>query len=245
MIYLFSFLAGIGGGLAGFAVGVAIGMAVNAAFSVSNFEGGSGYLVVFVYGPIGSLIGLALGIALMLHYKEGGRPGVAEIAAHFALTLTAIAAITGAIFGVLHLNQPHLNPNGPAPKLEFEIRLPPGTAPPPPTSIRADLDTPGNQMPASIDTGIRRDGGRAVLTGSVDLYQRTTQRVLALKMDAQPVWLFTVQLASKPGYSATFNDWRQAQLIDEMKPGSQPRKPGPLESAEMRYRVRDPSGEGR
>jgi hypothetical protein len=240
MIYLFSVLAGIAGGLVGYVVGAAIGLAANTIFSVSNFEGGSGYLVVFVYGPLGSLVGLALGVGLMLSGRSGGRAEFAEVGIHSAIALAAVVAIAGAAVGLLYLNRPQLNPNGPPPQLEFEIRFAQGVSPPAPASIRVDLDTPENQMPASIDDRTRRDNERSVITGSVALHHRTAHRTLALKMQAQPVWLFSVQLAAKPEYSTAFGEWRLANFIDELTPGGQPRKPGALENHEIRYRVRDP-----
>ncbi len=70
--------------------------------------------------------------------------------------------------------------NGPPPQLLFELRLPAGAVLPDQLEgVSVDLDTDKNQMFSTL-TGTATDGGRPVIRGVVDLYFRTSSRILVL-----------------------------------------------------------------
>jgi hypothetical protein len=53
------------GGAVGTGIGVGVGLAANEVFKVSCFEGLCGYVVAFIYAPLGLLIGGILGAILL------------------------------------------------------------------------------------------------------------------------------------------------------------------------------------
>jgi hypothetical protein len=71
MIYILAFLAAVIGAGAGFFLAAALGGVLAGALGVSSFEGAAGYLAVFGFGPVGGLVGLILGLALVFRYKAG------------------------------------------------------------------------------------------------------------------------------------------------------------------------------
>jgi hypothetical protein len=244
MIYPLATLAGI----AGAAIGVVVGMIAVAIFGVPSFEGASGYLIGFLFGPAGGLIGLVLAVVLTLRFvsarhgahhgaHHGARPSNATLVGRTLLTLGGTAMIGAAAFGLFYLNQPLVNLNGPAPRLEFEIRLPSGAALP--ALVEVNLDTPKNRMPATLgDSG--SDDGRMVVRGIVELNYRTAQRMLVLSTEPGRVAMFALQLGAKPNYSKGFSAWQKVDFIDTPKSDSQPRKPTGTENFEVRYRISDP-----
>ncbi len=56
-------LGAIGGCVAGWVAAAALVIAFGETFGLSNFEGQRDIMAAFVYGPVGGLIGLILGVA--------------------------------------------------------------------------------------------------------------------------------------------------------------------------------------
>ena len=82
----------------------------------------------------------------------------------------------------------------------------------------------------------RTDNGRAVLAGSVELYYRSGWRLLEIRMPGQLDRIFKLNLPASPRRSTEMTRWQKADFVAE--PGlSQPRKSGPDEAFEIRYRV--------
>jgi hypothetical protein len=82
----------------------------------------------------------------------------------------------------------------------------------------------------------RTDNGCAVLAGSVELYYRSGWRLLEIRMPNQHDRAFKLNLPASPRRSTGMTGWQKADFIAE--PGlSQPRKAGPDEAFEIRYRV--------
>ena len=127
--------------------------------------------------------------------------------------------------------------NGPAPQLLSELRLPAGTVLPDKLEgISVDLDTDKNQMFSTL-TGTATDDGRPVLQGVVDLYFRTSSRILVLHIKGEPDRLFMLKLPANPPASPDFGPWQRVDSIDA-KPGQEPRKAGDGDRYEVRYRVK-------
>jgi hypothetical protein len=145
-------------------------------------------------------------------------------------------AIVAAGLGAFWAMRPLVNPNGPAPQLVFEIRLPPSVAGP---SSAADspveLQTSRNRMPATMQSG-RRDGDRQVLAGRVELYYRTWQRTLVLTMPDKSDVLFDIPLGLTPEASKSFGPWQRAEFIAQPGRG-QAQRASAADRYEIRYRV--------
>jgi hypothetical protein len=132
--------------------------------------------------------------------------------------------------------QPILNPGGAPPRLLFEVRLPPGVSPPV-SDVKVDLHTEKNRMPGQLSRQEARDDGRRmVLAGSVELYYRSSWRLLEVKVPGQADRLFQLPLSASPRHAKAFGAWRRADFVAEPG-GAQPRKAGASEAFEIRYRV--------
>ena len=233
MTLLLSLLAGIVGAVVGWAAAAALTMLLGGLIGVSDFEGGRGMLAIWGIGPLGGLAGLVAGIVLVL--RKHGRFSLGGIAWRLPLVIVAILLL--ASFGLwwVYETRPVLNTSGPAPQLAFEVRLPPGVAAA--DGVKAELHTEKNKMPGLVSRDVpRTEDGRALLTGSVELYYRSGWRLLEIRMPGQLDRIFKLNLPSSPRRSTDFTRWQKADFIAE--PGlSQPRKSGPDEAFEVRYRV--------
>ena len=147
-----------------------------------------------------------------------------------------VAGTYGAVIGYYKLTDDVLVWNGPPPQLFFEFRMPAGTVlPDKPDAVRVDLDTEKNQMFATL-TGTSADSGRPVIQGVVELYFRTSSRMLVLRIEGEPDRLFELDLPADPPNSPDFGPWRHVDYIDD-RPGETPRKAGETDAYEVRYRV--------
>jgi hypothetical protein len=193
----------------------------------------------FVIGPLGALIGLIFGVWLVMRLR--GHRGFARAAGMTVAVAVGIAALVGGGIQVMYLTQDILNPNAAPLQLEFEIRLPAGaTVPARLNTIAVELQTDKNTMPGGWDADeIRKEGDRTVLVGRVDIYFRTSQRLLVLKMPGEPDRIFQLALSARPRLSDDFSPWARVDFIEV--PDAQPRKAGPGDDFEMRYRVPDPN----
>ena len=233
MTLLLSLLAGIAGAAIGWVAAAAHTQARGGLFGVSDVEGGRGMRAIWGIGPLGGLAGLVAGIVLVLRKRGGFSLGA--IAWRLPLVVAGIVALTSFGLWWVYETRPILNTSGPAPQLAFEVRLPPGV--PADDGVKAELHTEKNKMPGRVSRDApRADNGRAVLTGSVELYYRSGWRLLEIRMPGQLDRIFKLNLPSSPRRSTEMTRWQKADFIAE--PGlSQPRKAGPDEAFEIRYRV--------
>lgn len=233
MTYLLALLAGIAGAALGWFAAAALTIFIGGVIGISDFEGGRGMLAVWGIGPLGGLAGLLLGIILVLRKRGGYRAG--GLAWRTPFVIAGVLALGAAGLWVAYETRPVLNTDGPAPRLVFEVRLPPGLAPA--DGVNAELHTEKNRMPALISREPpRMVDGRAVIAGSVELYYRSGWRLLEVKMPGQDDRLFRLGLPANPRRSTEFGGWERAQFT--AAPGlSQPRKAGREEAFEIRYRV--------
>jgi hypothetical protein len=233
MTLLLSLLAGIAGAALGWVAAAALTMLLGGLFGISDFEGGRGMLAIWGIGPLGGLAGLVLGIVLVLRKRGGFSLG--GIAWRLPAVIAAILALASFAMWWVYETRPVLNTSGPAPRLAFEVRLPPGLAAA--DGVKAELHTEKNKMPGLVSRDApRSDNGRTVLTGSVELYYRSGWRLLEVRMPGQLDRIFKLSLPASPRRSTEMTRWQKADFIAE--PGlSQPRKAGPDEAFEIRYRV--------
>jgi len=233
MTYLLALVAGIVGGGLGFALGAAAAGVLAPTLGITSFEGASGYFAVFVGGPIGGLLGLVLGPLLVL--RRAGHRSAGALGGRLALVVAGVIGLGAATLGAFWVMRPILNANGPAPQLVFEIRLPPGVAPPNLKASAIELQTSKNQMPATIETtGL--EGGRAVISGRVDLYFRVWQRMLVLKMPDKTDILFSISLGLSPPRTKAFGAWQRADYVGE--PGKdQARRTTAADQYDIRFRT--------
>lgn len=237
------------GGLLGLVIG-----AVGAAFvsnilmgwaGVSDFEGGRGMAAVFVWGPLGGLVGLGLGIWLGLRLgRRRAAAGEAKAPGHglrnAAIAVAGIIALAAGILAIQYSSVPQrLEYDGSGASLAFELRAPAAMAATlDRAAIEISLDTDLNQMPGGwSDAPVRIEGDRAVLSGEVELYYRTAQRLLVFLFADGHDLIFDLRLPGKPDPAAGWSDWRKVDYIG--LPGeTQTVRPSPDEPYELRVRVR-------
>lgn len=241
------------GGLLGLIVG-AIGAAIVSNevmgwMGVSDFEGGRGMAAVFFWGPVGGIVGLGLGIWLGLRLGRKAAPPQAAQAVprapshtlrNVAIAIGGIVALAAGILAIQYYSVPHrLEYDGSGASLEIELRAPAALATTLDVNVlEISLDTDLNQMPGSwSDDPPRAEGDWTILSGEVELYYRTAQRLLVIRFPDGRDLIFNPHLASKPDPEAGWSDWRKPDFIGV--PGqAQTAKPGPDEPYELRYRVR-------
>jgi hypothetical protein len=236
MVYVLAGLAALVGGGAGFLLGAAAAGALAPMLGISSFEGAAGYFAVLLGGPIGALIGLIAAPAVVL--RRAGHRHLGALAPRVGVAALGACAVVAVGVGVFWLVRPLVNPNGPAPHLVFEIRLPPSAVAPPATASPVELQTSRNRMPATM-RATRRDGDRQVLVGTVELYYRTWQRLLVLTMPDRTDVLFDISLGLTPAATDAFGPWQRAEFL--ALPGrGQARRASSADRYEIRYRVEWP-----
>ena len=175
-------LAAIGGLIGAILLWLSTGFVADFLLGLSGMsarEGGRAMVAFFAIGPFGGLLGFGLGVWLVLH-QRGAHRSIAAFAGAIVTAIALVAAIYGAVIGFYALTDDVLVRNGPPPQLLFELRLPAGAALPDQLEgVSVDLDTDKNQMFSTL-TGTATDGDRPVIRGVVDLYFRTSSRILVL-----------------------------------------------------------------
>lgn len=230
--YLLAFFAGAAGAVLGF---VAVGLLADFVLGLQGMSDREGYramLSFFTFAPFGAVAGLFAGSALVLRY-HGGYRGFAELAGRTVLVAAALAGIVGlGVWAYVAAEDDILARNGPPPQLHFEIRLPQGATLP--SGSEVQLETDKNTMPAAYLRQGSNDP-RPVPSGAVDLYFRTSHRVLVLRIPNEPDRLFVLDLASNPAGSAEFGPWQPVDQIADQKDGALRKATG--DDYQIRYRV--------
>jgi hypothetical protein len=237
------------GGLLGLIIG-----AVGTAFvsdilmglaGVSDFEGGRGMAAAFVWGPLGGIVGLGLGIWLGLRMGRkravapGGKPAPRHGLRNAAIAIIGIIALGGAILGVMYASTPqHLEYDQAGADLVFELRAPASLAATlDAKTIEISLDTDLNQMPGAwSDAPPRIDGEWTSLAGEVELYYRTASRLLVFKLPGGHDLIFKPALAAKPDPDDGWSEWRKVDWVG-LPDQAQPVTARPEDAYELRYRV--------
>jgi len=230
--YLLAALLGLIGAVLGF---ILTGFVADTLLAMSGMPDREGYramIAFFTFAPFGGLMGLLGGIALVLR-RRGRHRGLA-LAGRTALTAAALAAVTSlCVWAYAVAGDDILAKNGPPPQLHFEIAMPKG-AEPPADGVAVDLNTDKNTMPSTF--AMTTTDGRPVIKGQVDLYFRTSRRILVLRVPGEPDRLFILGLAANPSGTEDFSAWRR---VDEVAdgPGGALRKGKETDDYRIRYRV--------
>jgi hypothetical protein len=203
---------------------------------VASFEGEQATLAAFVLGPIGAIVGLnAGGWAAQRLFRDPS--GIGPVARLAGITLVATAALgaVGVMVSVL-FGEPRWT-NGAPPRLAFEIRAPVSLADGgAERRWRVNLDTPYNQMPASLASPVVRDGDVFAVSGDVELYYRTSKRLLVLDLGEGRSHVFELRVPATPKASTEWSEWT---LLSRVFEPAQPeaRKPRGDERTQLRTRL--------
>ncbi len=243
MTYLIAIIAGTAGAALGWVAAAALTIAIGSLLGASDFEGGLAMQAAFGIGPIGGMLGLVLGIWLAL--RKRGHRNASALSWRIPVVIAAIGCIAASALWYLYETRPLLASSGSGtPRLDFELRLPPGAElAAPADAIRIELNTEQNRMPGRVrDKAARKDGDRAVATGSVELAYRSSWRLLdVMTGPGEPSRIFDLKLPARPRHMKDFGPWRR---IDFVAIGDQqPQPAGPSEAYELRSRVVYPDAE--
>jgi hypothetical protein len=233
--FALAFLAGIVGAVFGWIVTGFAADAILAVTGMSDINGGRAMVAFFSFAPFGAIAGLIFGIWLVLR-RRLGNPGFARVTGYSALVVLLCAGMGGAYVGYLYLADDVLVRNGPPPHLKFEIRSPSNALPDKLEGIKIDLETDKNTMPGTWESEANAEDGGTIASGSVEIYFRSSQRFLVLRVPDQPDRLFKLKLASNPKASPEFGPWQPLDFVDD-DPNGKVRKARPDEGYEIRYRI--------
>ena len=236
-------IGGIAGLLIGYLAAALPSAIVMGWYGVTDFEGARGMGAAFVFGPMGGLAGLIGGIWLGL--RLGGPQPRGGALRRAGIALAVIVAIAGAGLAIQYSAVPHrLEYDQAGASLEFELRAPADFAPAAdPATIEVTLDTDLNQQPAIWhDPALRQDGDRKILSGEVELYYRTSQRLLVFRFPDGRDRIFRPALSARPDPEDGWSAWRPVDFVG-LQGQAQTVKPGRDDALELRYRVRVWGGE--
>lgn len=205
-------IGGVIGAVAGFFVTLLV-------FALAGFGNSadpitSGLLALLVFAPAGAILGLVLGTWLGMRWRgrnDGG--GLARNSLKsFGVVLALCTAAGGTYFWyAVSTATPWLNPNAANPILQFEVRLPAGSAlPAAAQDVAIELQTDQNRMPGETKYNqFRRDGDRGVIVGDVELAFRTAYRQLEVKIKGQPDRTFPIGLSGKAPHTPQLGPWEK------------------------------------
>jgi hypothetical protein len=236
MTFLISIIAGIVGTALGWALAFGLTLTIGTLTGGSDFE--VAMLAMWAIGPIGGLAGLIAGLFIAL--RRQGPVRLSAVALKVPVVILTIGGLALAAGWVLYEMRPTLGTSSSgAPRLDFEIKLPPGLDPPPePGQIGIQLNTERNRMPGEVfPDRTRKEGSRTVLAGSVELYFRSNWRLLEVAMSPrEPTLIFNLKLSARPGHMPEYGPW---QRVDFTAEGTEQPRPAPAngDAYELRYRV--------
>nr|WP_291867847.1 acriflavin resistance protein [Bradyrhizobium sp.] len=190
-------------------------------------------LGMLLSGLSGVAAAMAVAIVLTVYFRTGYRSS-RDILRHGLAAAVALALLAFVAWDTRHAAQAYLGINAAKPVVEFEIRLP-RAALASVSDSQVELVTDRNQKLARMQAALASDGnGRTVITGSVTLDYRTTDRVVVLNLRGQPQRQFKLRLAANPGHSDQFGPWH---LADRVASSAGAAAHEPNDAYAIRYRV--------
>jgi hypothetical protein len=231
--YIFAVIVGLSAGVLGWTGGGALAPLITASPGMGYPDIAQSLLAGADLPTVCGVAGMLFGILAVLRFYGRRRT--------FAATLwrgLVVLAVTAAIFvGVQKLRTlafERLGLNEATLALEFDIRLPPKTAPVR-DSVQIELHTDQNQAIASLKSDwLDTEGSRPILRSTVTLDFRTTNRTIVLLLAGDPARLFHLRIAAAPRAMSDYSAWQQ---VDEIEDGGTWRKAEARDDYAIRYRV--------
>ena len=208
-------------------------------YHVPDMEGQRGMTVIFLFAPLGLVVGFLIGVISALRTRWSGVVGFIKTQ---GLSILIMIAIGGAVLGLLWLGAdkpPKID--GKELVLEFELRIPPAIQIPEElndSTIRASLYANNrDNRHASIDLkSITKQDSHLIVSGTVALMSHSANRSLLALIGneqgaAQFIDLKTLPAAPR-GENETWSDWTLATQRADLTPVPE------SERIAVRYRVR-------
>jgi hypothetical protein len=208
-------------------------------YHVSDMEGQRSMAVIFLFAPLGLVVGFLIGVIAALRTRWSGLVGFIKTQGLSILIMIAIAA---AVSGILWLGAdkpPKID--GKELVLEFELKIPPTIQIPEELNdytIRASLyaDNKENRY-ADIDLkSIRKQDSYVIVSGTVALMSHSANRSLFASIGNEPSASQFIDLRNLPAAprkeNETWSEWTPATQRADLSPVPEP------ERIAARYRVR-------
>jgi hypothetical protein len=236
MNVLIAMLAGLAGGAVSALAGGFLVAGICAALHVSNREGGIGYAALFG-GLLAGIIGLIVSIMLTLRWRG---QSASAVFAQTPMALAGLIAIGALGLWMYYNSMDHPIVNGAPPILDYEIQAPAGAPLPDLKAVQVMMQA-GEKGHADgwwDDQQTEQVDGRPVLTGHMQLYLRTSQRLVVVELPGGVNHLFQLRLPASP-LGKKYQKWSEWQTSDfvftpESRVGQ---KVAPEHAYRMRYLV--------
>jgi len=228
---LIAIVLGLVGAAISFFLGAAAASVIAGATHMSNMEGARGYFAVAA-GLITGLIGMIVTMAVTVRWR-----GAASFTAGLGITFASLCGmvlVAAAGLGIYWLSTPHpIHRNGPPVYLKFQIAPPPGGRALDISTWEVELDTDRNVAPGYWD---RDAQSPPIASGRVEMYFRTSQRLLVIKAPDREARIFRLKLPADPT-AARFRQWSEWRKADSAD-GPNQSSPAPRDQDyEVRYLV--------
>jgi hypothetical protein len=208
-------------------------------YHVSDMEGQRGMAVIFLFAPLGLVVGFIIGVIAALRTRWSGVVGFLKTQ---GLSILIMIAIGGTVSGLLWLgaNKPP-KIDGKELVLEFELKIPPAIQIPEElndSTIRASLYANNkDNRHASIDLkSITKQDGYVIVSGTAALISHSANRSLLALIDNEPGASQFIDLKTLPAAprkeNEIWSDWTLATQRADLTPVPE------TERIAVRYRVR-------
>jgi MFS family permease len=239
MRYLRAFAIGVITAVVGMFLAIFASDYLTRLYHVSDMEGQRGMAVIFLFAPLGLVIGFAIGVIAALCTRWSGLVGFVKTQGLSILIVIAIAAAVSGLLWVGADKPPKID--GKEVVLEFELKIPPTIQIPAELNdytIRGSLyvDNKENRV-ASIDVeSITKQDGYVIVSGTVALMSHSANRSLFASIGNEPGASQFIDLKTLPAAprkeNETWSDWIPATQHADLSPVPEP------ERIAVRYRVR-------
>ena len=208
-------------------------------YHVSDMEGQRGMAVIFLFAPLGLVVGFIIGVIAALRTRWSGVIGFLKTQ---GLSILIMIAIGGAVSGLLWLGAdkpPKID--GKELALEFELKIPPPIQIPEELNdytIRASLYANNkDNCHASIDLkSIRKQDSYLIVSGTAALMSHSANRSLLASIGNEPGASQFIDLKTLPAAprkeNEIWSDWTLATQRADLTPVPE------TERIAVRYRVR-------
>jgi hypothetical protein len=239
MRFLRAFLIGVITAVVGMFLAIFVSDYLTRLYHVSDMEGQRGMAVIFLFAPLGLVVGFVIGIIAALRTHWSGFLGFIKTQ---GLSILIVIAIGGAVSGLLWVGAdkpPKID--GKELVLEFQLRIPPAIQIP--TELNDDttrailyVNNRENRV-ASIDMkSITKQDGYVIVSGTVELMSHSANRSLFASIGNEPGGSQFIDLRNLPAAprkeNETWSDWTPATQRTDLSPVPEP------ERIAVRYRVR-------
>ena len=208
-------------------------------YHVSDMEGQRGMTVIFLFAPLGIIVGFLIGLITALRTRWPGFIGFLKTQALSILVTIALATVVSGLCWVAADKPPKIGGNNLT--LDFELKIPPAIRVPSestPNNIYASLYASNRDNRSAIldFKSIARPDGYLIIPGTADLVSHSADRELLASMGNETGASQFIHLnlpAAPRKEDETWSRWILATQRADLSPVPEP------ERIAVRYRVRE------